>query len=124
MRILLIDDDTATLDVLDFTLTMEDHEVHRATDGRTGVDRARQLRPEVIVLDVMMPGVDGLDTLRQLREDPQIAGTPVVMLSAKALEDDVWAGWQAGADSYLTKPLDVELLIEEIDRVSAEAVPA
>lgn len=119
MRVLLIDDDTATLDVLDFTLSLEGHDVIRATDGMLGIELARTSEPALIVLDVMMPGLDGIETLKRLRAEAGTATTPVMMLSAKALEDDIWAGWTAGADSYLTKPLDVDLFHDEVERVCA-----
>lgn len=122
MRVLLIDDDVATLDVLDFSLVLDGHDVLRATDGHHGLALATSEAPDLVILDVMMPGIDGIETLRRLRSAPETEHTPVIMLSAKVMEDDLWAGWSAGADSYITKPLDVELLHAELDRLCTAGV--
>lgn len=118
MRVLLVDDDEATLDVLEFSLALEGHEVLRASDGQQGVELARLRRPDLIILDMMMPIMDGLDSARALREDLATRDIPIVMLTARALEQDMWDGWAAGIDSYVTKPLDIDVLEAEIARVS------
>lgn len=118
MRVLLVDDDEATLDVLEFSLALEGHEVLRACDGQQGIDLARSRRPDLIILDMMMPIMDGLDSARALREDLATRDIPIVMLTARALEQDMWDGWAAGIDSYVTKPLDIDVLEAEIARVS------
>jgi DNA-binding response OmpR family regulator len=122
MRILLVDDDPATLDVLDFALAMEGHEVLRATDGAEGLQMARAQRPDLMIVDSMMPVMDGITMAKEIRQDPVLANAPVLMLTAKAMQNDVWAGWQAGVDSYITKPLDVDILRAEIDRVCGPAL--
>lgn len=120
MRILLVDDDAATLDVLDLALSLQGHDILRATDGRQGVDMALASSPDLILLDSMMPVMDGLSAAREIREHPAISRTPIIMLTAKALDSDVWTGWQAGVDSYITKPLDLTVLGEEMDRIVRE----
>lgn len=117
MRILLVDDDQATRDVLEFTLTLDGHMVMQAENGAVGLEQARSWRPDLIVLDSMMPVMDGLTTVKHLRDDPTVSGIPILMLTAKAMQQDQWAGWRAGVDSYVTKPLDVNVLRDEIVRV-------
>lgn len=117
-RILLVDDDPQTLDVLDFSMVVGGHETLRAVDGRQAVELARGEQPDLIVLDSMMPVMDGLEAARQLRADAVTRAIPIVMLTAKATDDDVWAGYQAGVASYVTKPLDLEVLQGEIDRLT------
>lgn len=119
-RILLVDDDGPTLDVLTLSLTLDGHEAHRAENGRDGVALAAAIRPDLIVLDQMMPLMDGLTAARHIRATPAIADIPIVMLTAKAMESDVWAGWQAGVDSYLTKPLDLDVLTAEMSRLGID----
>lgn len=118
-RILLVDDDPHTLDVLDFCMMLGGHETLRAVDGREGVEVARTANPDVVVLDQMMPVMDGLEAARQLRADAATCSIPIVMLTARATDADVWAGYQAGVASYVTKPLDLEVLQGEIDRLMA-----
>jgi two-component system alkaline phosphatase synthesis response regulator PhoP len=120
-RILLVDDDPATLDVIDFAFQLEGHETFTAVNGREGVARAVELLPDLIVLDSMMPVMDGLTAARRMREIPELAETPIIMLTAKAMSSDVWAGWQAGVDSYITKPLDLQVLIAEMARIGISA---
>lgn len=129
-RILLVDDDPATLDVLEFSLSLDGHETARALDGRQGLDEVTRFSPDLVILDSMMPVMDGLTTARELRADPRTARIPIVMLTAKAMASDVWAGYQAGVDSYITKPLDLDVLMAEIGRLgvdtptpTAEVVP-
>lgn len=119
-RILLVDDDGPTLDVLTLSLTLDGHETHRAANGRDGVALAVELRPDLIVLDQMMPVMDGLTAARHIRATAGIAETPIVMLTAKVMESDMWAGWQAGVDSYLTKPLDLDVLTAEMARLGID----
>lgn len=120
-RILLVDDDGPTLDVLTLSLTLDGHETHRAQNGRDGVALAVAVRPDLIVLDQMMPVMDGLTAAKQIRATAPIAHIPIVMLTAKVMESDVWAGWQAGVDSYLTKPLDLDVLTTEMSRLGIHA---
>jgi adenylate cyclase len=121
MKVLLVDDDPATLDVLEFALTLEGHQVLRALDGSEGLSRAQEDRPDVIIVDSMMPVMDGITLTRLLRADADLKHIPILMLTAKVMSTDVWAGWQAGVDSYITKPLDFQVLQAEIDRVAGAA---
>ena len=110
--VLLVDDDPDIRRILQFTLAAEGYEVATASDGEEAVKLARQLVPDVMVLDVMMPGHDGYGVLELLRSNPVTQNIRVLMLSAKATDDDVWNGWRAGADCYLTKPFDINKVLE------------
>lgn len=122
--ILVVDDDVHTLDVLTFSLGIDGHEVIRAADGRAGLALAARVRPDAIILDVMMPLVDGFTATRRLRAMPEFERTPILLLTARATDADVWEGWRAGADSYVTKPLDVDVLYAELERLGVEPMQA
>lgn len=121
-RILIVDDDPQTLDVLDFCLTLEGHDVLRAVNGEEALATARAENPELIVLDSMMPVMDGITAARQLREDPDTSAIPIVMLTARATDTDIWEGYQSGVASYVTKPLDLDVLQAELERFSNGAL--
>lgn len=117
LNALVIDDDAAMRDTLELLLSLEDFEIRLAADGTTGLRMAREQRPDVILLDVMMPGLDGRDVARDLRSDQHLRDVPIVFCSALSDESDIWAGWQAGANSYVPKPFDPDRLISEVLRV-------
>jgi DNA-binding response OmpR family regulator len=116
VRLLVIDDDPVIVDLLRVNFEIEGFEVASAADGQEGLERARAERPNLILSDIMMPRVDGLQLLSQLRSDPFTAGIPVVLLSAKAQNAEVQRGLALGADDYVTKPFDP---MELLDRVNA-----
>lgn len=94
---------------------LEGFEVETASRGEDALQQARDVSPDLIVLDVMMPGRDGYDVLAALRADPTTSHTPVVLLTAKTSDADVWKGWTSGADYYMTKPFNVDELIHFLD---------
>jgi DNA-binding response OmpR family regulator len=114
-RVLLIDDDEDVRHMTRVSLGFEGFEVAEASDGTTGIAMARDQRPDAIILDVMMPGRDGIDVLRELREDATFAEVPVVILTAKAGAEH--EGWNAGATGYLTKPFTGTALAATIRRM-------
>ena len=118
-NVLLIEDDEAQRFVARFALTKAGHEVREAADGPAGLDAARQQRPDVIVCDVMMPGMTGYDVLAQLRADPGLATVPVVLLTAMSERQHMRQGMTAGADDYLTKPYRPDELCQAVDAVVA-----
>lgn len=124
VRVLVVDDDSAIRQMLELSLSFEGFEVATADNGIEAVAKARELLPDVVLLDIMMPLMDGLQVAGVLRRDPNTREIPIVMLTACAAEEDVWSGWQAGAASYLTKPLEHEMLVAELDRVLQERVKA
>jgi CheY-like chemotaxis protein len=113
-RILIVDDDPQTLDALDFSLVLDGHETVRATNGAECIDVARRGGVDLIVLDCMMPVMDGVVAARLLREDPSTSGVPIIMLTARVTDADMWRGYQSGVASYVTKPLDLDVLQREI----------
>ncbi|MDM0104136.1 response regulator [Variovorax sp. J22R24] len=105
-RILIVDDNATNVKILQARLASEGYEVVSAADGEEGLAAARQLSPDLILLDVMMPKVGGVEVCRRLRADPDFPFTPIIMVTAMADLKDVVAGLEAGADEYLTKPVD------------------
>ena len=109
--ILAADDDPIIRRLLEVNLEMEGYDVVLAEDGAVAVDLAREHQPDVILLDVMMPNMDGVEACRQLKADDATSHVPVVFLSARARDADVTAGTRAGAAAYITKPFDpIDLL--------------
>jgi DNA-binding response OmpR family regulator len=109
--VLCADDDEDILALVGLRLERAGYEVVRVTDGDTALEKARELRPDVAVLDVMMPRRTGLEVLAELRADPALAGTKVVLLSARVQQSDVQRGLDAGADAYLAKPFRAPELV-------------
>ena len=112
--VLVIDDDPVILRLLEVNFEMEGFDVRMAGDGVEGLDAARAEPPDVIVSDVMMPRMSGLELLAGLKADDLTAAIPVILLSAKAQASDVRAGLDAGADDYVTKPFEP---LDLVDRV-------
>jgi DNA-binding response OmpR family regulator len=112
--VLVIDDERDLIDLLRYNLEREGFEVLGAPDGETGLDMALDRRPDVIVLDRMMPGPDGIDICRRLRQEIRTADVPVILLTAKSAEADRVMGLDAGADDYVTKPFSPRELVARI----------
>lgn len=102
--VLVADDDEDILLLVTARLRREGHEIVQARDGREALTAAREHRPAIAVLDVGMPGLDGLEVLEQLRADPELRAIRVLLLTAKAQEQDVRRGFASGADAYMKKP--------------------
>jgi DNA-binding response OmpR family regulator len=117
--ILVVEDDPVILDLLAVNFELEGYVVVRAVDGEDGLAQARAHRPDVIVTDVMMPKRSGIDLLRDIRAEPELAPTPVILLSAKALATDVRDGLAAGADDYITKPFEPDDLLVRVEKLLA-----
>jgi adenylate cyclase len=113
-RILVVDDMPANVHILELRLAAQGYEVLTATDGEAALAAARNAQPDLILLDVMMPKVDGLEVCRRLRSDPSFPFTPIIMVTAKADPKDVVAGLEAGGDEYLTKPVDQTALVARV----------
>jgi DNA-binding response OmpR family regulator len=119
VRILAVDDDPTILRLLQVNLEMEGHEVLTAGDGHEALAQLRAEAPQVVLLDVMMPGLDGWQVCERIRADAELAHTPVVFLSARAQETDLARGVEVGADAYVTKPFDPLALVELVERLAA-----
>lgn len=113
-EILIIEDDPTMLDLLATALEFEKFTVHRAPDGEPGLALARQHRPQLILCDVMMPGMDGYSVLAALRADPALSAIPFIFLTARGEKKDLRQGMVSGADDYLIKPVAIADLLEAI----------
>lgn len=113
--VLIADDDPDIRALLTLNLELSGYSVAVADNGGRAGELARSLLPDLIVLDVMMPVSDGFDILAGLKADKATMDIPVVMLTARSGDKDVWAGWQAGATYYMTKPFDPDHLLQVIE---------
>jgi len=112
--ILLVDDEPDILDILSYNLEKEGFIVHAASNGREGVELARKMLPDLILLDVMMPEMDGMETCVQIREEPQLKDTVIAFLTARGEDYSQIAGFDAGADDYIMKPIKPRVLVSRI----------
>lgn len=126
--VLVVDDETDILELVAFNLERQQYKVLTAGDGISAVKIAREKIPDLIVLDVMLPGIDGFGVYRELRADPRTSGIPVLMLTAKGEINDRIAGLELGADDYVTKPfsprellLRVKALLKRTRKVTVDA---
>lgn len=117
--VVVADDNADIRHLVDRRLSKRGYRVVTAADGEEALTRVRELGPQAVVLDWMMPVVQGPDVVSRLRADPATAGLPIVMLTARAAEADVATGFECGADDYLTKPFDVAELDQVIRRLLA-----
>ena len=113
-RILVADDDVDIRELVEFKLTSLGHDVVAVSDGAAAVDACRDQRPDLAVLDVMMPGMSGLDAVRLIRAEAHLATLPVILLTARAQESDVETGFGSGADDYITKPFSPRELAHRV----------
>src|SRR5215469_10561069 len=104
--ILIVDDIPDNIDILQMRLESHGYEVVTARDGAEALERTREILPDLVLLDIMMPRMDGIETVKQLKSDPTLPFIPVILVTAKADASDVIAGLESGGDDYLTKPVD------------------
>jgi len=117
LTVLVIDDDPVILELLRVNFEIEGFDVVCARDGDEGLAMARELHPDVVISDIMMPRRDGLQLLSDLKADPRTEDLPVILLSAKAQKSEVQHGLDMGADDYITKPFDPIQLIDRLNAV-------
>jgi adenylate cyclase len=110
----VVDDNPANLEILETRLARQGYEIATARDGDEALIAARELTPDLILLDVMMPGKDGIQVCRELKADPSLPFMPVILVTAKADPDDIVAGLDAGGDEYVTKPVDHAALVARV----------
>jgi len=120
-RVLVVDDDEVIRQLIAVNLTLEGFDVVTAVDGRDCLEKVVEANPDVITLDVMMPRLDGWVTATQLRRNPQTAGIKVVLITARAQEDDRSRGRQIGVDAYLTKPFDPAEMIRVVRELAGSS---
>jgi DNA-binding response OmpR family regulator len=117
--VLVVEDDPVILELLSLNFSMEGFEVRTAEDGEVALAEVAAQHPDVIVMDIMMPKVTGLEAVARLKADDATAGIPIILLSAKAQSSDVQAGLDAGADDYVTKPFEPSDLVDRVERLLA-----
>lgn len=113
-KILLVDDEPDILEFLGYNLRKEGFEVHTGSNGREGLAKAKSIKPHLAILDVMMPEMDGIETCREIRQIPELRNMIVVFLTARGEDYSQIAGFEAGADDYVTKPVKPRVLISRI----------
>ena len=118
LRVLVVDDSAVVRELIAVNLRMEGFEVVTAEDGDAALDQAERFAPHVITLDVMMPRLSGLDTVTRLRDNPNTADIPVVLVTGRAQAGDVLRGEERGVEAYLTKPFEPAELVEVVTRLA------
>jgi len=113
-KILLVDDEPDILDFLGYNLRKEGYEVHTSNNGRDALAMAKEIRPHLIILDVMMPEMDGMETCTEIRQVPELRNSIVIFLTARGEDYSQIAGFEAGADDYVTKPIKPKVLVSRI----------
>jgi len=113
-KVLIVEDDPGVLRATSYILEKEGYEVLIAQNGLEGLKKAREDSPDLLILDVMLPGIDGFEICHSLRGEPQTADLPIVMFSAKGQASDIATGMKMGADDYLTKPVDRTVLLDKV----------
>jgi two-component system alkaline phosphatase synthesis response regulator PhoP len=116
-KILVIDDEMHIVELLKFNLETANYEVDYSYDGFDGFIKAKEIKPDLILLDWMLPNISGVDVLRKIRSDKDLENTPVIMLTAKNMESDKVEGLEVGADDYITKPFGIKELLARITSV-------
>nr|MBA2395017.1 response regulator [Ktedonobacteraceae bacterium] len=113
-KILVVDDEAVLVETIAYNLEQAGYRVVTASDGNSALEAARSESPDLILLDIMLPGIDGLEVCRQLRKESSTATTPIVMLTAKSDEIDKVVGLEVGADDYVTKPFGRRELLARV----------
>jgi DNA-binding response OmpR family regulator len=117
--VLVCDDDALLLDLLEYKLKTRGYNVTRALDGEQAMAKLDEARPDIVVLDAMMPTLDGFEVLRRIKENPRLSSLPVLMLTARKQERDIVAALELGASDYLVKPFNPEELLARLARILA-----
>ncbi len=116
-KILVVDDERHIVRLVEVNLARAGYEVMTAYDGVEALEKVKADKPDMIVLDVMMPRMDGFEALKRLQADPDTQDIPVIMLTAKAQDADIFRGWSSGVSSYLTKPFNPRELLTFVERI-------
>jgi two-component system, cell cycle response regulator DivK len=114
-RILVVEDNEQNLYLVSFILEKGGYQVHTARDGREGIDRAAALKPDLILLDIQLPGMDGYHVARGLRENPELARVPIVALTSYAMAGDRERALSAGCAGYIEKPIDPDTFLRQVE---------
>lgn len=117
VKVLVIDDEIHIVELIKFNLEMSNYEVEYAYDGVDGYIKAKETKPDLILLDWMLPNISGIDVLKKIRNDKDLNQIPVIMLTAKNMENDKVEGLEVGADDYMTKPFSIKELLARISTI-------
>jgi two-component system alkaline phosphatase synthesis response regulator PhoP/two-component system response regulator VicR len=118
LKVLVCDDERHIVRLIQVNLERQGYTVVTAFDGKDGLEKVKAEKPDLMVLDVMMPYMDGFEVLKALRREPETEALPVIMLTAKAQDKDVFEGYRYGADMYLTKPFNPMELVSFVNRIA------
>ena len=113
-RILLVDDETELVEMVKLRLEANNYEVLTAYDGKQGLDLARKEKPDLIILDLMLPKIDGYRVCRMLKFDEKYKKIPIILFTSRAQDDDKATGLEVGADAYITKPFEPQVLLDKM----------
>ncbi|MGH2772193.1 MAG: response regulator transcription factor [Actinomycetota bacterium] len=116
-KLLIVDDEPGVRSLVKMTLESQNYEILEASNGREALDQARQHHPELILLDVAMPQLSGLEVCREIKSDPAMSDVKILMLTARSQQSDEQGGVEAGADGYFTKPFSPISLLEKVDEI-------
>ena len=123
-KILVVDDEPTIVRLMEFILARQGHEMIVAVNGEEALQKIKTHQPDLVLLDIMMPRIDGYEVAQTLRADPQTAALPIIMLSAKAQDEDIRRGVEVGVDEYVTKPFTpdhlVQVVAEYLSRIAAK----
>jgi two-component system alkaline phosphatase synthesis response regulator PhoP len=114
IKILLVDDEPDILEIVSYNLSKEGYQVFTAKNGKKGVEKAKDIKPQLIVLDVMMPEMDGIEACENIRKLPELNNTIITFLTARGEDYSQVAGFDAGADDYITKPIKPKVLVSKV----------
>ena len=118
-KIFIIEDDRSAIRLIEYVLQQAGYEVVTATDGVEGLRRATSEHPDLIILDIMLPGLDGFEVCHRMRQRSETANIPILIISAKARQDDKDTGFRVGADDYLTKPAEPAEILAKVETLLA-----
>ena len=121
-NILVVEDDLDIRELISFNLANEGHQVFEANDGEVGIDKARNNNPDLILLDLMLSGIQGLDVCRIIKSDQETKEIPIIMVTALGQEEDIVKGLETGADDYITKPFSIKVLIARVNAVLKRSI--
>jgi two-component system alkaline phosphatase synthesis response regulator PhoP len=118
-KILIIEDDRSAARLAQYTIQQAGYDAIIAYDGYDGLDKTLREHPDLVILDIMLPGLDGYEVCHRLRAEPETITLPILMISAKAREEDKNIGLKVGADDYLAKPVEPSVMLEKIEELLA-----
>lgn len=120
LHVQLIEDNEQNRYLLSFLLTVRGHQVSSAVDGPSGIQMAREIKPDLVLLDIQLPGMHGYDVARGLRQCEELAHTPIIAVTSYAMPGDREKALEAGCDSYIEKPIDPENFVQDVERIVME----